>query len=173
MTSSRKKLTGDSAYMQLQSWLPGMTAVSQRVGQSEFDKTLFSFLNEFLAIDHFAVFTYSTVEGAGHLFTKSIMPAAEAEKLAKDYVDQYHQRDLHFRKGSSEGMPMKSPFIHDLMKSMTPNTEIIFLRNTAWLIKFRSSGRLTMGISIVISIVSVNPGNSLAKKNKHLTVFYL
>ncbi|MFT5132119.1 MAG: DNA-binding CsgD family transcriptional regulator [Gammaproteobacteria bacterium] len=101
MSSSGKKLTDDPEYLQSLSWLSGMTAISHYIGQGEFDQTLFSFLNEFLLIDHFAVFTYSKEEGAGHLFTKSIMPEEEAEELARDYVDEYHQRDPHFSQGNS------------------------------------------------------------------------
>lgn len=77
-------------------WLHGITEVCQNIGLAEFDQTLFCFLNGVLPIDHFAVFTYSEETGAGHLFTRSIMPTEEAEGLAKDYVDEYHLRDPHF-----------------------------------------------------------------------------
>ena len=86
-------------------WLQGLTTVSRQIGRAKFDQTLFEFLYTDLYIDHFAVFTYSSEEGTGHLFTKSIMPAEEAEELARDYVSKYHQRDPHFtqsRPGSSE-----------------------------------------------------------------------
>ena len=82
--------------------LAGITSISQSIGLNEFDQTLFTFLNQALLIDHFAVFTYSDAEGAGHLFTKSIMPTEEAEGLARDYVDQYHERDPHFSGRDSE-----------------------------------------------------------------------
>ena len=78
-------------------WLQGITLVSQHTGTDQFDSALFSFLNEQLRIDHFAVFTWSEEEGPGHLFTRSIMPREEAESLARDYVDGYHARDPHFR----------------------------------------------------------------------------
>ncbi len=79
-------------------WLQGLTDVCQNIGLGEFDLALFHFLNEILLIDHFAVFTYSEQDGAGHLFTKSVLPVEEAEGLSKDYVDEYHQRDPHFNR---------------------------------------------------------------------------
>ena len=77
-------------------WLDGVNHIVEAVGLVEFDQALFEFLNRELQIDHFAVFTYSKQSGAGHLFTKSIMPDEEAAELAKDYVTEYHQRDPHF-----------------------------------------------------------------------------
>jgi DNA-binding CsgD family transcriptional regulator len=77
-------------------WLEGINKIVEAVGHSEFDQALFEFLNRELQIDHFAVFTYSEQSGAGHLFTKSIMPDDEAAELAKDYITEYHQRDPHF-----------------------------------------------------------------------------
>ena len=78
-------------------WLQGITEISKSIGLTGFEQPLFHFLNEYLLIDHFAVFTYSEHSGAGHLFTRSIMPADEAAGLAKDYVTEYHQRDPHFK----------------------------------------------------------------------------
>ena len=93
-------------------FLPGLTAVSNYIGETEFDKTLFNFLNTSLYIDHFAVFTYSNEEGAGHLFTRSIMPDAEAEELAKDYVDDYHQRDPHFKQTQTQSAEHANETVH-------------------------------------------------------------
>lgn len=102
MSEAGQKNTFDFLNVDPNTCLSGITSISQSIGQSQFDQTLFTFLNKALLIDHFAVFTYSDTEGAGHLFTKSIMPKEEAEGLAKDYVDQYHERDPHFSGGDAE-----------------------------------------------------------------------
>jgi DNA-binding CsgD family transcriptional regulator len=96
-------------------WLQSITEISRCIGLAEFEQPLFQFLNEFLLIDHFAVFTYSEHSGAGHLFTKSIMPADEAAELAKDYVTEYHQRDPHFKqtRDQDSGIDAVHPNLND------------------------------------------------------------
>lgn len=74
-------------------WLEGLTAACQALGTIEFEQELYLLLNNNLQIDHFVVFTYSEEEGPGHLFTRSKMPEEEAQALAKDYVDQFYERD--------------------------------------------------------------------------------
>jgi DNA-binding CsgD family transcriptional regulator len=102
MPVSNKNVMKQLSDMGSHAWLPGITEICQNIGLGEFDQTMFRFLNEILFIDHFAVFTYSEQDGTGHLFTKSIMPSEEAEGLAKDYVDEYHQRDPHFSQAKDE-----------------------------------------------------------------------
>jgi len=97
-------------------WLPGLTDISRCIGSDDFDQRLFVFLNEHLRVDHFAVFTYSEAEGAGHLFTRSIMPEDEAEGLARDYVSRFHQRDPHF---SHEGESADSPDLAPVHPSLS------------------------------------------------------
>ena len=104
----REKLSGVDA----PGWLEGLTKVSRQIGRPEFDQALFDFLYAKLFIDHFAVFTYSSEEGTGHLFTKSIMPDDEAEGLARDYVSKYHQRDPHFAQSQLESSKPDNEPVH-------------------------------------------------------------
>jgi len=55
-----------------------------------------AFLSKLVPIDHCVVFTYSNRGEAGHLFTHSKMPERESEKLARDYVEKFHQQDPNF-----------------------------------------------------------------------------
>lgn len=97
MDSRNKKVIDNLSDGLPKEWLQGITEVSKSIGLTDFEQPLFHFLNEYLLIDHFAVFTYSENSGAGHLFTRSIMSADKAAGLAKDYVTEYHQRDPHFK----------------------------------------------------------------------------
>lgn len=102
MSNKRRKRGPIVCFTDSADWLAGITVVLGTVGRAEFSEALFSFLNEFLLIDHFAVFTYTEEQGAEHLFTRSIMPVDEAEGLARDYVNEYHQRDPHFERARTE-----------------------------------------------------------------------
>jgi len=106
----------DISTLDSQDWLQGLTGISQNIGLSEFDRTLFTFLNEILFIDHFVVFTYSEEKGARHSFTRSIMPADEAEGLAKDYVEEYHQRDPYFSQGKEQQSGRDGKPVHPSLK---------------------------------------------------------
>lgn len=81
-------------------WLQAITIVAQAVGRPDFEQKLFELLSCVLHIDHCVVFTYSKRDGPGHLFTRSRMPADEAEGLARDYVNKYYERDPHFAQAS-------------------------------------------------------------------------
>lgn len=116
MKDNSLKTCIDISTLDSQEWLLGLTGISQNIGLNEFDRTLFTFLNEILFIDHFAVFTYSEEEGAGHLFTRSIMPADEAEGLAKDYVDEYHLRDPYFSQGKEQQGGRDGKPVHPSLK---------------------------------------------------------
>lgn len=94
--------------------LQGLTNVSAQIGSHQFASILFSFLNQHLQIDHFVVFTYSTQQGAGHLFTESIMPTDEAEGLARDYVGEFHMRDPLF--AHADKTEMQNRTIHPSFK---------------------------------------------------------
>ena len=66
------------------------------LGTSAFETHFMALLAQLVPIDHCAVFTYSDKGEAGHLFTHSKMPAHDAEKLARDYVEKYHDQDPNF-----------------------------------------------------------------------------
>ena len=93
-------------------WLQGISEVIQQTGTVQFDPALFTFLNSQLYIDHFAVFTWSEEDGPGHLFTRSIMPEEEAKTLTKDYLEDFHTRDPHFRHSSGEISKEESVTVH-------------------------------------------------------------
>lgn len=92
-------------------WLKSVADVAQAIGQSSFEQRLFELLNRVLHIDHCVVFTFTPLEGPGHLFTRSKMPDDEAQELARDYVAKYYRRDPHFAEASAAGgEPETRPF---------------------------------------------------------------
>ncbi len=103
MVNNNPRISTDLPALDSLAWFKEITGISRNIGLDEFDQILFTFLNEILLIDHFAVFTYSEEKGAEHLFTRSVMPAEDAEELARDYVNKYHKRDPHF--GQTEIQP--------------------------------------------------------------------
>jgi DNA-binding CsgD family transcriptional regulator/CheY-like chemotaxis protein len=80
----------------LPDWLDRITAVAGALGQETFETQLMALLNRLLPVDHCTVFTFDPKGQAGHLFTSSKMPAAEAETLARDYVGGYYAEDPNY-----------------------------------------------------------------------------
>jgi len=73
-----------------------LAKVVNSLGKPEFEEHFIEFLSKLVPIDHCAVFTYSDNGEAGHLFTHSRMPGRQAEKLARDYVEKFHDQDPNF-----------------------------------------------------------------------------
>src|SRR5262245_36210299 len=78
-------------------WLERLGQLARALGRESFEHEVVELLNLILPIDHCVVFTYST-DGVGHLFTHGKMPADTAQRLADDYVRQFHSRDPLFSK---------------------------------------------------------------------------
>ena len=85
-------------------WLEGLTQLCRCIGSPTFESCLLKLLNKVTPVDHCVVFTYGE-GGAGHLFTHGRMPVEEAQQLADDYVEHFHERDPNFPKisGAIEG----------------------------------------------------------------------
>ncbi len=81
-------------------WLEGLTQLCRCIGSPTFESCLLKLLNKVTPVDHCVVFTYGEA-GAGHLFTHGRMPVEEAQQLADDYVENFHQQDPNFPKISS------------------------------------------------------------------------
>ncbi len=77
-------------------YLERLIGVVRSLGSSEFEGELLVFLSNLVPIDHCVVFTYSDNGEAGHLFTHSRMSKRVCEKLARDYVEKYHQQDPNY-----------------------------------------------------------------------------
>lgn len=73
-----------------------IASVVRALGTDEFEAALMSLLSDVVPVDHCAIFTYSEHGQAGHLFTHSRMPPHEAERLARDYVERFHDQDPNF-----------------------------------------------------------------------------
>lgn len=76
-------------------WLDGLTQLCRCIGSAKFESCLLRLLNKVTPIDHCVVFTYGEC-GAGHLFTHGRMPVEEAQQLADDYVEFFHEQDPNF-----------------------------------------------------------------------------
>lgn len=81
----------------LPDWLDRITAVAAVLGQDSFETQLMALLNRLLPVDHCTVFTFDPRGQAGHLFTSSKMPAAEAEILAREYVGGFYAQDPNYK----------------------------------------------------------------------------
>ena len=77
-------------------WLACLSELTRSLGRKSFEAQLVDMLNRVLPIDHCVVFTHGD-DGVGHLFTHGKMPAARAQELANDYVQQYHPHDPLFQ----------------------------------------------------------------------------
>ncbi|NVJ69807.1 MAG: hypothetical protein HWE08_05600 [Alphaproteobacteria bacterium] len=77
--------------------LDAVARVVRVVGEPAFEERLMQFLSDVVPVDHCVIFTYSESGEAGHLFTHSRMPAHDAEKLARAYVEKFHEDDPNFR----------------------------------------------------------------------------
>lgn len=78
------------------SYLQSIAGVLRALGTDGFEAKLIAFLSEVVPVDNCAVFTYSDKGEAGHLFTHGRMPEQEAEKLARQYVDRFHEEDPNY-----------------------------------------------------------------------------
>jgi DNA-binding CsgD family transcriptional regulator len=78
-------------------WLERLTQLARLLGRKSFEHELVELLNLVLPVDHCVVFTHSP-DGVGHLFTHGKMPVDTAQRLADDYVRQFHSRDPLFSK---------------------------------------------------------------------------
>jgi len=78
------------------SYVHTMAAAVKALGTDDFEAALMALLSEVVPVDHCAIFTYSERGHAGHLFTHSRMPPRDAEQLARDYVERFHDRDPNF-----------------------------------------------------------------------------
>ena len=73
-----------------------LATVVNSIGSPDFEERFVAFLSRLVPIDHCCIFTYSDKGKAGHLFTNSRMQSRDAEKLARDYVEKFHQQDPNF-----------------------------------------------------------------------------
>ncbi len=92
-------------------WLDDVAAVSTALGEDVFEARLMALLNRILPVDHCAVFTFNPEGQAGHLFTSSKMPEADAEALARDYVSGYYAEDPNFAALQKVGADDSTPFL--------------------------------------------------------------
>lgn len=92
-------------------WLDDVAAVSMALGENEFETRLMALLNRILPVDHCAVFTFDPEGQAGHLFTSTRMPEADALKLAQDYVSGYYAEDPNFEAVEKVRKDDGTPFI--------------------------------------------------------------
>ena len=76
-------------------WVEGLTQLCRCIGSPSFESCLLKLLNKVTPVDHCVVFTFSE-DGAGHLFTHGRMQVEEAQQLADDYVNHFHQQDPNF-----------------------------------------------------------------------------
>jgi DNA-binding CsgD family transcriptional regulator len=101
-------------------WLERLSQLVRAVGAKAFEQELVELLNLVLPVDHCVVFTYSA-DGVGHLFTHGKMPADTAQRLADDYVQQFHARDPLFSKLRDAGLPgFDRPVPLDLKSTYDP-----------------------------------------------------
>jgi DNA-binding CsgD family transcriptional regulator len=101
-------------------WLGRLSQLTRAVGRKSFEQELVELLNLVLPVDHCVVFTYSA-DGVGHLFTHGKMPAKTAQRLADDYVRQFHARDPLFPKLRDAGLTgLDRPMPLDLKRAYDP-----------------------------------------------------
>jgi DNA-binding CsgD family transcriptional regulator len=126
-------------------WLESLTRLAREVGRKRFEQQLVELLNLVLPVDHCVVFTYSA-DGVGHLFTHGKMPTDTAQRLADDYVRQFHERDPMFSKlrdGELDGLDRPIPL--DLRSAYDPAYRNHFFDRHSLVDKTSTIGRIELG----------------------------
>jgi len=128
------------------SYVRTMAAAVRALGTDKFETALMSLLSDVVPIDHCAIFTYSERGQAGHLFTHSSMPPHDAERLARDYVERFHERDPNFAAMQQMGDTDYHGFSRrDLNADYDPAYQNHFFDRSGLIDKASSVGRIEDG----------------------------
>ena len=74
-------------------WLIKLNKTIAKLGQAEFEDSLFELVNAMVCVDHCVVFINNNDGSTAHLFTKSKLSDDICRTLAKAYTERFHVRD--------------------------------------------------------------------------------
>ena len=74
-------------------WLIKLNKTIAKLGQAEFEDSLFDLVNAVVCVDHCAVFINDNQGAIAHLFTKSKLSDDICQSLAKAYTERFYVRD--------------------------------------------------------------------------------
>ncbi len=76
-----------------ENWLIKLNKTIAKLGQAEFEDSLFDLVNAMVCVDHCVVFINNNDGSIAHLFTKSILSDKICRSLAKAYTERFYVRD--------------------------------------------------------------------------------